>query len=296
MKTIVFSGLRNVAAISVGLLLLLAAWLLPLPIRSDTLPAATMYLPPINVPLAPHLQRHALKIMALGDSITYGAREDQNINRVWIDCGGGYRPILWSALEAEGVNVDPVGSVNLGFGAYDWHCEAHPGGTTRDFARNYAVWDRDIHPDIILCQLGTNDPGNGMNVNETMKYSASLWQQIFAADPHVLLFVATVLPSRGGPNHHRFGAINEGLRHQVIAWQLRGYNIRLVDMDRECAFTDSDFGTEVGLHPNQTGYRKMASVWLKVLNSTLQSGTHITYDHGIASLQSRRSSDRDHSN
>jgi lysophospholipase L1-like esterase len=206
-----------------------------------------------------------IKVMALGDSITYGDDEAQPINRAFVDCEGGYRPILWKALSERGYGIKPVGSVNVGSDmSYDWHCEAHPGATTADFLRCLDRWDSNIRTDVILYQLGTNDPGNGISTTETLHNTATLWQRFFLANPHVVLMVATVIPSRGeaNPNHDRFAAINDGLRRQVGVWRQHGYNIYLVDMDRECGFTNDDLGIPVGLHPTPSGYRKMAVVWL----------------------------------
>jgi lysophospholipase L1-like esterase len=212
--------------------------------------------------------------MPLGDSITYGTDEAQALNRAWVDCHGGYRPTLWADLRAHGITVQPVGSTNVGADpSYDWHCEAHPGATTRDTAADLHIWNPDWHADIVLLQLGSNDPYNKIPVNDSLRYLADLWRQLYARHPQVLLMVATITPQRSpsGLDHHDL--LNNGIRRQVAAWRDVGYNIQLVDMDRECRFSVADLGPQEGLHPSPSGYRKMATVWERAIQSLVSQET-----------------------
>src|SRR5437868_6298425 len=74
-------------------------------------------LPSPHVPLFKANSPH-IKIMPLGDSITYGA---------YSSTGGGYRFHLWNDLRVRGFPVDFVGSVKTGPASFDRENEGHPG-------------------------------------------------------------------------------------------------------------------------------------------------------------------------
>ena len=76
--------------------------------------------PPLPHPPVPLVSATStsIKIMPLGDSITYG---------VGSSTGGGYRLPLWNELRARGFPIEFVGSVHTGPASFDRQNEGHPG-------------------------------------------------------------------------------------------------------------------------------------------------------------------------
>ena len=90
----------------------------------------------------------AIKIMPLGDSITYG----------WGSAsGGGYRLPLWNELRVHGAAIDFVGSQQNGPASFDRDHEGHPGWTINQIAEKVVNWLLTYQPQIVLLHIGTND-------------------------------------------------------------------------------------------------------------------------------------------
>lgn len=150
---------------------LLAACAAPTPAAPAPSPTATSA--PITAPKSPKNARHALqptatnvpapsptsaptskiylKIMPLGDSITFG----------WPDSAyGGYRHLLGTLLVNDGYGVDFVGSQQSGNGAVsDPDNEGHPGWTISRIRKGIDSngWLETYQPGLILLHIGTND-------------------------------------------------------------------------------------------------------------------------------------------
>ena len=89
-----------------------------------------------------------VKIMPLGDSITYGEHSST---------GGGYRLPLWNELVARGTHIDFVGSMRNGPPGFDAENEGHRGWEIAQITSHIINWLIAYRPDIILLHIGTND-------------------------------------------------------------------------------------------------------------------------------------------
>jgi hypothetical protein len=138
-----------------------------------------------------NLQRN-LRVMALGDSITYGAGSSH---------GGGYRPTLGNLLREDGANVTFVGSQRSGPAP-----DAHEGRSGWTISQIAGITDSALatyRPNVVLLHIGTNDLNNNDNPGGAPARLGALIDQIFRAAPDVTLLVSTVVPANWGPTQER---------------------------------------------------------------------------------------------
>jgi lysophospholipase L1-like esterase len=188
-----------------------------------------------------------VRVMPLGDSITDG-----------FNIPGGYRIDLWQQLVAAGHTVDFVGSASNGPASLgDRNHEGHSGWRIDQLSTNINAWMQQYQPRTILLHIGTNDMIG--NSNGAPQRLSTLIDQIVAASPDVELFVATLVPLSFSDANVR--AFNAALPAIVDAKAAAGHHVHLVDMYSK--LTTADLAD--GVHPNASGYSKMADAWFEAL-------------------------------
>ncbi|WP_241562648.1 SGNH/GDSL hydrolase family protein [Streptomyces hoynatensis] len=191
-----------------------------------------------------------VRVMPLGDSITDG-----------ITVPGAYRIDLWQKFVAAGQEVDFVGSLSNGpsqLGDHDH--EGHSGWTIAQIDANVTNWLATYDPDVILLHIGTNDMYGSDPAGAPARLSA-LIDHITAQSPDAELFVATIIPISFADSTVR--TFNAQVPAIVQSKVDAGRHVHLVDMYR--ALTVADLAD--GVHPNATGYGKMATAWYDALLS-----------------------------
>lgn len=203
-----------------------------------------------------------LRIMALGDSITYGEGSTD---------GNGYRLPLYNSLTAAGHNVTMVGSRTSGLMAQN-AIEAWKGADVEyvSYAANFSLWRR---PNIILLHAGSNDLRYSVENPPYFDLTASrlgkLIDQITAACPDAVLFVAKIIQARDvGSLQETVRAYNVGVVKEVHERTAQGKRVVLVNM--EDALTISDM-IDVA-HPNDAGHAKIGAVWYKYITQVISAG------------------------
>lgn len=193
-----------------------------------------------------------VRIMPLGNSITKGtAGSDYDI---------GYRRLLYLSLTDSGYNIDFVGSQVHGLLLdFDRDHEGHGGWEANEIRDNIYAWLVANPADIILLHIGTNDLSHGnVDVSEVDQLLDNIDQ--FEADydnPITVLLARIILRADGlTPATIIFNDSVEALAQERIA---AGDKIVMVDMENALIYPD-DLSDNV--HPNQTGYDKMALTWL----------------------------------
>jgi lysophospholipase L1-like esterase/nitrous oxidase accessory protein NosD len=199
-----------------------------------------------------------VRLMPLGDSITEGTAVP-----------GGYRTELWKTLVAGGYQVDFVGSQNNGPADLDDHDhEGHPGWRIDQVHSQVQGWFADTRPRTALLHIGTNDVLQAFDLATAPTRLAALIDRMLAAVPYLHLFVATIGPLTDRTREANATAFNAGVRGVVAARESTG-RVHLVDMHTRLSTID----LADGIHPNATGYARMAAAWYAALLSVPQSLT-----------------------
>ncbi|MDP9869918.1 MULTISPECIES: SGNH/GDSL hydrolase family protein [Streptosporangium] len=202
---------------------------------------------------APDESNGGVRIMPLGDSITDG-----------FNVPGGYRVNLWRSLADADHLVDFVGS---GFNGpaelADHDHEGHPGWRIDEIDAQVSGWIGAASPRTVLLHIGTNDIVQNRDLGGAPARLSALIDRIAAAAPQAELFVATIIPLADPVLEARAVAYNAAIPGIVRSKAAAGGHVHLVDM--HAAVTTADLAD--GVHPNRTGYDRMASAWYAALSS-----------------------------
>ncbi|MEV3873858.1 SGNH/GDSL hydrolase family protein [Streptomyces sp. NPDC049906] len=198
-----------------------------------------------------------LTVMPLGDSITQG---------VGSTTGDGYRAALRDALDDHATDVDFVGSLRHGTHADADH-EGHSGYRIDQVAGGIGPWLAASRPNVITLHLGSNDINRDHQVDTAPARLAALLDRITAATPGTTVLLAPLVPNSKPGVQPRVDAFNRALPALVAERRQRGAKIRLVDFGAIGATDLVD-----GLHPNDSGYRKMAHAFRAGLARAARAG------------------------
>jgi lysophospholipase L1-like esterase len=197
------------------------------------------------------------RVMALGDSITAAP--------------GCWRAYLWQQLQAAGyTGVDFVGTMRgdgCGF-TYDDNHEGHSGYLATGIASQNQLppWLAASSPDIVIMHLGTNDSWGGQTpVSTILGAYTTLVGQMRANNPRMKIIVAQILPMGGSACTACTQAVIN-LNAAIPNWAtgLSTTQSPIVVVDQWTGFSvSSDTGD--GVHPNDSGFRKMANKYLTPL-------------------------------
>lgn len=215
-------------------------------------PTPTTFLTPPASPTPTRGVSSLVKLMPLGDSITDGAV-----------VYGGYRTPLWKMLMADGDKIDFVGSATSGSSDLgDWNHEGHIGWETGQLAPHVSAWITAAQPDIVLIHTGTNDLDHGNSPEVMTQRLSALLGNIFVAKPDTYVIVSTIVvaPKADGTAWAKYNAAIPGV---VASYRSQGRKIVSIDMSN--ILTPDDILD--GLHPNATGYNKMANAWYPVVST-----------------------------
>ncbi|KAH7398628.1 SGNH hydrolase-type esterase domain-containing protein [Phaeosphaeria sp. MPI-PUGE-AT-0046c] len=192
-----------------------------------------------------------LKIMPLGDSITWG----------FIGGGGsnGYRQQLLSDLQSGGFTVDYVGTEKSGNMA-DKDNQGFPGYTISQI-RGVVARGLALKPNVILLHAGTNDLNRGNPSSEPDAQAPTRLGQLIddclKAVPNAVVIVAKIIPSKSANLNNTIKKFNDAIPAIVAARVAKGSNVSVVDMS--VLNTGSDLSDN--LHPSAAGYSKMGDIW-----------------------------------
>jgi lysophospholipase L1-like esterase len=225
-------------------------------------PAAYTPCPPKGMPCV---------LLALGDSLTQGAGSS----------GGGYRPELFRQAVVHGKSFATVGSrangpAEVAGMPFPRRHEGHGGFSIAAIS----TWITDnatittYKPDIVLVHLGWNglSPATA-NVAGQLENLGKLIDQIVAADSHLLVVVAQVIPMKEDVGTRNVMAFNAGIPALVKARQAAGKHVIVADIYGPFA-ANPNYKTEyypsTGGHPNDAGYAAMGKAWYPALGPLLR--------------------------
>jgi lysophospholipase L1-like esterase len=208
---------------------------------------------------APLLGADAVKIMPVGDSITRG----------WYGSSGhwGYRKPLYNNLTNGNYDFNFVGSLADGNFPDPQH-EGHDGWKADDILSHLAVWLNTQQPDVVLLHIGTNDIRDGdQNAAEVNAILDVVDNYEDANNKHVTVILALII-NRTDSNQKsqattQFNIDVNNMAQDRIA---NGDDIIVVDMEHALNYPNDMYDI---VHPNDTGYAKMADVWYNALAARL---------------------------
>jgi lysophospholipase L1-like esterase len=191
-----------------------------------------------------------LRLMALGDSVTFGTGSPTR---------SSYRIMLQGALKQAGMKVDFVGSVKTGAACCDQDNEGHGGYSISQLSRKVDAWLAIAAPDIVLLHAGTNNISRGHTPDNVGAGLSHLIDQIRTARPAAHIFVAAIIQSNVPAEQARGRAFN-ALVPGIVA--SKGNRVYLVD---QSTVGGADlYDTH---HPNHYGYTKMAFNWYNAIRA-----------------------------
>ncbi|CAN5141719.1 hypothetical protein BH18ACT12_BH18ACT12_15560 [soil metagenome] len=162
------------------------------------------------------------------------------------------------ALVADGDSFDFVGSLSNGpVVLADKNHQGHTGFRIDELSSSINGWLTSAQPDVVLLMIGTNDVLQDYQLVTAPNRLAALADQIHAARPQTKLLLASIPPVATATDEQQVRSYNSAIPDLVQSRAAQGRPISFVDMYQ--ALTTADLAD--GVHPNATGYSKIASVW-----------------------------------
>ncbi|UPG73473.1 Ig-like domain-containing protein [Roseomonas gilardii subsp. gilardii] len=234
---------------------------------SDTLSAASTlsladHADGVVANLATGQWAQALKIMPLGDSITYGWRQiDTNYGYLQDNLANGYRQPLWADFTDRDMLINYVGSQSSGTDTLPDHDHAgFPGWKADELATILPSLLSSSAPDAVLLMAGANDVFREDAAQNTVGTDIkAMLDAIAAANPSTHVYVSTILPTAWA-DASEVNAVNAVIRSTVQSAIASGQKVTLVEMP---GVTTADMYD--GIHPTEAGYAEMAQYWLNAI-------------------------------
>ena len=189
------------------------------------------------VPAPPPSSPGPLRVMTLGDSITFGGSATDH---------QGYRTPLGARLARAGVTVQ-------------WSNRGVNAATTGQLIESVDGWLAADRPDVVLLAVGTNDNAHPADIPGTAHRFGVLLDHILGSSPQVQVVMARIALSRRLFHAERERYINSQIPSVVAA---RAARVTLADFT-PVPTTPAYSGD--GIHPNDAGYALMAYQWYLAL-------------------------------
>jgi lysophospholipase L1-like esterase len=199
----------------------------------------------------------SFSVLPLGDSITYGRGSST---------GSGYRGDLLEGLGTAGHTVDFRGSQQSGT-LPDPQNEGHSGWRIDQIDSITECTMTQYRPGVVTLHIGTNDMNQNYAVETAPQRLVRLVDRILAASPKTAVLVATLVPSTKPDVGPRVQEYNRQIAPLIRQMGEQGKRVRLVDMG---AVTTADLQDQ--LHPNDSGYRKMADAFHRAIEQAVADG------------------------
>ena len=242
-----------------------------------------------------------IKIMCMGDSITFGYRVP-----------GSYRKFLYHNLISKGYKIKMVGAQNnkfekyyynndnpsdyfeyqddnSGFSAYTICAHKNRKGLLEKLKETKCL---NLKPDIIILLIGTNNVMDNIDFDLTINNFISLIEYILNnMNKNSILFINTI-PDMD-PNHetnynwfpyyrkdniddievkndvnNNVKKYNNKIKEIIEDYRNKNYNIRIEDLNPIIKDLDNLFID--GIHPNNNGYKIIGEFWTEIIDKYLK--------------------------
>jgi acyl-CoA thioesterase-1 len=226
------------------------------------------------------------KIMPFGDSITtsvgdhYNSFSPQASYRYWLD----------HALHNALIDFEFMGTQTLNYGGdpkysdFDHHHEGHSGYQVSNFLNpndtNYidkllnakrAGTDEDNIPDMVLIHMGTNDvlQNPASYIPTAITNLGLLIDHFRAKNPNVIVLLAQIIPCQGNSRCSNIPAFNQQIPGLALQKNTLASPVASVDLYTGFNAT-AGFDTYDGVHPNESGEKKMSAKLLEAIQAMIE--------------------------
>ncbi len=212
-------------------------------------PAAATAAPPTAGPV--------LRVMPLGDSITWGVGSSTT---------SSYRLPLWNLVAGQSrYAVRFVGSQASG-SLPDPANEGHSGYTIQQIRDGVDSWTAAARPDVVLLHIGINDYNRNLDTATAPARFADLVDRIFADRPGVTVLAMGLIPTTPGLES-AVAPYNAAAKALEATEQQAGKKYRYVEPP---ALTPAEMTDN--LHPDDAGYQRMANAFYPALDQAFTDG------------------------
>lgn len=212
----------------------------------------------------------ALRILPLGDSITWGWQPEHKENGT-----NGYRAqLLHNLIYAQfhwrhrpWHTVDFVGTQHSGL-MHDNDNEGHSGFRINQI---HDVMDKGLamRPNVVLLHAGTNDLHrpeiDGETWAEAPQRLGRLLDKVLAGCPDALVMVAKIIQADNAQTVKNLQAFNDALPALVQERSSRGHKVMVVDQSVIGVAELID-----NLHPSYAGYAHMGDIWYDAIKKAFE--------------------------
>lgn len=218
-------------------------------------------------------------ILPLGDSLTKGMTDTPELAS-----HPTYRYWLYNDLKSAGYDFDFVGSWTAPNFAYsfDQHNEAH-GGYTTDGLLNGAAddpgqgklsqWLTGYRVDIVLLMIGTNDCLHQVPTDQSISNIGAIIDQVRARNPNAKILLASIPPT--SIQRENLNTLNA--RIPALVFQKSTAQSPVYFVDQFSGYDGvSDNQQLLGLHPDESGEKKLAAKWFSAIRQILGGSTVVT--------------------
>jgi lysophospholipase L1-like esterase len=231
------------------------------------------------------------RVMPLGDSITAGVTDGTGEQPV-IEQRTGYRGPLYTSLRDAGYNVDFVGGLRSGDGVVDFDPdhEGHIGWSTAEIANGSAprdtqfpdsgiyAWLTNNPADFVLLHVGTDVLDGDASGVVAILDEIDRWERD-TGDQVLILVARSIDRNPLDPAVTVFqDAVSAAVEARISDPDDPAYPDRIILVDQQAALTGDDglpdpayYGD--GLHPNASGYARMAETWLQAITENCSAST-----------------------
>ncbi|KAG4426169.1 hypothetical protein IFR04_000635 [Cadophora malorum] len=232
-----------------------------------TIPGHTAVAKAVKSAMAFELYRSGvqnLKILAAGDSITFGYRSS--------DGNGGYRRTLDNLLTESVYNIEWYGTQNAGGRLRH---EGYSGYKIQELEQRLlqsGSLTNDLN--LVLLMVGTNDINEGAAPATAAAYLSQMIQTIHSRAPDAMIHIGNLIPMGASktpifPLESKQRAVmeyNSYIRELVNQGRTDGLRIAVVHSSVD------QYSRADDLHPNDRGYEKMGHDWFEAIQRVNQKG------------------------